>query len=119
MQNNRPIYLQIADQISEAILQGKYIPGERIPSVREMAADQQVNSNTVVRSFESLERDGIIFNRRGLGFFVSPDAVEKITEARREEFYKGGEMDYMFSRLRALGLTPESLAALYCKYLTK
>ncbi|MDE6146124.1 MAG: GntR family transcriptional regulator [Muribaculaceae bacterium] len=119
MQDNRPIYLQIADRISNDILSGRLAAEGRVPSVRELAAESQVNVNTVVRTYELLERDGIIFNRRGLGYFVCVDAANRITEKRRQLFFDGGEMDFIFSRLKAVGLTPDSLADLYSKYLQK
>ena len=71
---NQTIYLQIAERISDEILLGHYAIGSRIPSVREYAALVEVNANTVMRSYEFLQTQGIIFNKRGIGFFVSPDA---------------------------------------------
>lgn len=119
MQDNRPIYMQIADRISNDILSGRLAAEERVPSVRELAAESQVNVNTVVRTYELLERDGIIFNRRGMGYFVCADAIERIAGKRRQLFFDGGEMDFIFSRLKAVGLTPDGLAELYSKYLQK
>lgn len=119
MQDNRPIYLQIADKISNDILAGRLPAEGRVPSVRELAAESQVNVNTVVRTYELLERDGIIFNRRGLGYFVCGDAAKKIADKRRQLFFDGGEMDFIFSRLKAVGLTPDGLAELYSNYLAK
>lgn len=119
MQENRPIYLQIADKISNDILSGRLPAEGRVPSVRELAAESQVNVNTVVRTYEMLERDGVIFNRRGLGYFVCPEAVERIAEKRRKLFFEGGEMDFIFSRLKAVGLTPDRLAELYKDFLER
>ena len=68
---SKPIYLQIADRICDEILQGQYKEEERIPSVREYAATVEVNANTVVRSFDYLQNQEIIYNKRGLGYFVS------------------------------------------------
>lgn len=119
MQENRPIYLQIADRISNDIVAGRLPAEGRVPSVRELAADSQVNVNTVVRTYEMLEREGIIFNRRGLGYFVSADAAQKIAENRRRLFFEGGEMDFIFARFKAMGLTPQALVELYTTYLEK
>ena len=80
---NQTIYLQIAERISDEILLGHYAIGSRIPSVREYAALVEVNANTVMRSYEFLQTQGIIFNKRGIGFFVSPDAKIKIKSYRR------------------------------------
>lgn len=118
MQNNRPIYLQIADRIADDILAGRLTAEGRIPSVREQAAESQVNVNTVARTYETLEREGIIFNRRGMGYYVSPDAVSRITAARNDAFFNGGEMDFIFNRLRSVGLSPERLAELYNDFLS-
>ena len=85
---NQTIYLQIAERISDEILLGHYAIGSRIPSVREYAALVEVNANTAMRSYEFLQTQGIIFNKRGIGFFVSPDAKIKIKSYRRNEFLK-------------------------------
>ena len=84
--SEKPIYLQIADHISERILSGEIRPEERIPSVREYGADIGVNPNTVMRTYEKLTFDGIIFNKRGIGYFVSPDAIDLILDKERKEF---------------------------------
>ena len=74
--SNRSIYLQIYDAICERILSGELEAEARIPSVREYGADIGVNPNTVMRSYEKLTNDGIIFNKRGIGYFISQDAKE-------------------------------------------
>ena len=84
--NNRPIYLQIADGIEERILSGGFVPGDRIPSVREWGATIGVNPNTVARSYDVLSDRGVIENKRGIGFFVKAGAVQIIAEQRRKEF---------------------------------
>lgn len=83
---NKPIYLQICDAICEQILSGELRPDERIPSVREYGADIGVNPNTIMRSYEKLTNEGIIYNRRGIGYFISPKAREMVLEAQRMEF---------------------------------
>ena len=67
----KPIYLQIVDVISDRILSGELKGGDRIPSVREYGADIGVNPNTMMRSYEKLTADGIIYNKRGIGYFVA------------------------------------------------
>ena len=67
--SNRPIYLQICDWICERILSGDLAPDSRIQSVREFGAEIGVNPNTVMRSYEKLTADGIIYNKRGIGYF--------------------------------------------------
>ena len=84
--DHKPIFLQIAELISDEILGGKYPEGERLPSVREYAAEVEVNVNTVVRSFEWLSQKDIIFNKRGIGYFVADDARAKVLETQKEDF---------------------------------
>lgn len=86
--NNKAIYLQMADWLCDEILAGRYSPDERIPSVREYAAKLGVNANTAVKTYDELARDGIIYNKRGLGYFVSSNAQEHIRSKRREEFFR-------------------------------
>ncbi len=117
-ENNKAIYLQIADKICDDIMLGTLNEGDRIPSVREYAASLEVNANTVMRSYEFLERNGIIFNRRGIGFFIEKDAAEKIRKMRKETFFSG-ECDYFFRQLMTLGISPEELTQLFTKYLNE
>ncbi len=84
--SNKPIYIQIADNICDKVLSGEFKPGGRIPSVREWGATIGVNPNTVVRSYEILTDRGVIYNQRGIGFFVSDDALENIRGSERRKF---------------------------------
>ena len=106
--SERPIYLQIADSICESILSGSLKAGERILSVREFGASIGVNPNTVMRTYERLTADGIIYNRRGIGYFVSEDAREKVLEAERKLFYEK-ELPSFIHRMELLGIDPETL----------
>jgi DNA-binding transcriptional regulator YhcF (GntR family) len=72
--SDRPVYLQIADRIKKSVLSGEYLPGEQIPTVRQLALDAAVNPNTVQRAFLVLEDEGIILSRGTLGRFVTEDA---------------------------------------------
>ncbi|MBD5313106.1 MAG: GntR family transcriptional regulator [Bacteroides sp.] len=115
-ENNKAIYLQIADKISDDVLTGLLQVGARIPSVREYAATLEVNANTVMRSYEHLERLGVIFNRRGIGFFIADNAREVIINGRRETFLNG-EVQYFFHQLMLLDITPEEAKTMYENYL--
>lgn len=84
--DNEAIYLQIAGYVSENILLGRWAVEQRIPSVREIAVDLQVNPNTVVRAYELLQQQGVIENKRGIGFFTNTDAVDKIKLFKKERF---------------------------------
>ena len=83
---NKAIYLQIADHLMAHILQGDYKEGERITSVRECAADLEVNVNTCMRAYDWLCQQEIIFTKRGLGYFVCEGAKQAILKEQREEF---------------------------------
>ena len=99
----KPIYLQIADVFCENIRSGSLKADERIPSVREYGADIGVNPNTVMRVYEKLTADGIIYNKRGIGYFVSADARDKILEAQRADFLEK-EVPAIKRKMELLGL---------------
>ena len=99
----KPIYLQIADVFCENILSGALKADDRIPSVREYGAQIGVNPNTVMRVYEKLTADGIIYNKRGIGYFVSPDARETILEAQRADFLER-EVPAIKRKMELLGL---------------
>ncbi len=101
--NNRSIYLQICDAICEQILSEELKPDGRIPSVREYGAEIGVNPNTVMRSYEKLTNEGIIYNRRGIGYFISPEAHRIVLEAQRKEFLEN-ELPRIQKRMQLLGI---------------
>ena len=80
---NRPIYLQISDVICEKILSGELRAEDRLMSVREYGALIGVNPNTMMRTYEKLTNDGIIYNKRGIGYFVCPGARETVLANER------------------------------------
>lgn len=98
---NKPIYLQIVDNISERILAGELQPEDRIQSVRDLGSDLGVNPNTVMRSYEKLTADGIIYNKRGIGYYVSADAREIVLHKMREEFLNA-ELPQFIKRAKML-----------------
>lgn len=106
--SNKSIYLQICDAICEQILSGELQPDARIPSVREYGADIGVNPNTVMRSYEKLTGEGIIYNRRGIGYFISPDAKEVVLNNLRTEFIEN-EVPQIVKRMNLLGIRPEDV----------
>ena len=114
--DNKAIYLQIADRIGNQILSGTLTPDGKVPSVRELAAEIEVNANTVARTYDHLQQSGVIYTKRGLGYFVSPDAKDKIVALRREQLMQG-EMDYFLSQLKAVGITPAELQQIYQDYI--
>ena len=100
---NKPIYIQIADNLCERILSGEFKPCGRIPSVREWGAQIGVNPNTVARSYEILTDRKVIFNQRGIGFFVDGNAIEVIRETERRRFIDE-ELPLLRSRAALLGI---------------
>jgi len=116
--DNKAIYLQIADRIGDDVLSGHLQIEGKIPSVREMAAQIEVNVNTVARTYEYLQQSGIIYTKRGLGYFVAPEARDTIVRMRREQLMQG-EMDYFLGQLKAVGITPADLAKIYQEFLDK
>ncbi|MDB5158561.1 MAG: GntR family transcriptional regulator [Mucilaginibacter sp.] len=109
------IYLQIADMISENITLRKWLPGEKIPSVRELATNLQVNPNTVARTYEYLQQQEIIFNKRGLGLFVADYAVAKIKTIRKDRFLKR-ELPDFFASLYLLDIDLAELIERYDEF---
>ncbi|MGM9695008.1 MAG: GntR family transcriptional regulator [Alloprevotella sp.] len=84
--DSQPIYVQIAERLCDEILSGNYAPDSRVPGVREYSALLEVNANTTVKSYDLLAQRGIIYSKRGMGYFVSPEAAQLILEARRARF---------------------------------
>jgi DNA-binding transcriptional regulator YhcF (GntR family) len=110
--DKEPIYIQIADFVTEHISLAKWLPEEKIPSVRDLAGDLQVNPNTVMRAYEYLQNQEIIFNKRGLGLFVNTNAVEIINGLRREKFLQQ-ELPIFFKSLLLLDIDLEELKNRY------
>ena len=106
--STKPIYLQICDDIFEKVLAGRLNPEERIASVREYGAGIGVNPNTVMRSYEKLTADGIIYNRRGIGYFVSADAREKVHQQQKKDFLEN-ELPQIIRKMQLLGIAPEEV----------
>jgi DNA-binding transcriptional regulator YhcF (GntR family) len=97
--------------MQEKILRGDWCEEERIPSVREMGARVGVNPNTIVRSYQFLEAAEIIYNRRGLGYFVKEGAVARIKENMKKEFISN-ELPQFKAKAEMLGITKEELLKL-------
>lgn len=105
---NKPIYLQIADGINEKILSGEIREGDRILSVRELGGELGVNPNTAMRSYEKLTMDGIIYNQRGIGYFVSEGAKVIALEKMRTDFLEN-ELPQILRKMRLLELKAEDI----------
>jgi GntR family transcriptional regulator len=114
--NQQPIYLQIAEMICEQILLKKFKEDERIPSVREMAVQLEVNPNTVMRTYEFLQGKEIINNKRGIGYFVSADGISKATDLRKTEFLHA-ELPKLFKTAKLLNISFEELQKQYITFI--
>ena len=101
--NDKAIYIQMADRLCDDILAGTYSDDDRVPSVREYAVSLEVNTNTAVKAYDQLARNGIIYNRRGLGYFVTPGARDSIMQARRKAFLDT-TLPSLFRDMRLLGI---------------
>lgn len=107
----KAIYMQIADYLIESILAAELKGGDRIPSVREMAAQVEVNPNTVARTFSYLQEKEIIYNKRGVGYFVAEDALEKTKVLKKEAFIKQF-LPEVFKMMELLSISFEDLKTL-------
>ncbi len=115
---NQSIYLQITEFVKEQILLNKWQKEEKIPSVRDLAAELQVNPNTVMRAYDSLQMQGIIYNRRGIGNHVSPDAGKKILAASKEKFLQT-ELPAIFKNMLLLEIGFDELEHLYKSFVSE
>jgi DNA-binding transcriptional regulator YhcF (GntR family) len=105
----QPIYMQIADWACEQILLNKWRSDDRALSVRESGALLEVNPNTVVRAYDFLENKEILVNKRGVGFFIAPNAADKIREFRKERFFEE-ELPVVFKTMKLLGIEMKEIA---------
>ncbi len=112
---NQAIYLQIADYFCENILLKKWQEGEKIPSIREIAVQVEVNPNTAMRTFSYLQEKGIIYNKRGIGYFVAENGYEKTLELKKEQFIQE-ELPQMFRTLDMLRMDFKDLEKFYHTY---
>ncbi len=109
------IYLQIADYVCEKILLKEWPPDAKIPSVRELAMQLEVNPNTVARSYEFLKQQSIISDKRGIGYFITGDSQKNAMAYRKQEFIEK-EMPLFFRNMYLLGIEPEDLKSKYEKF---
>lgn len=110
--DNTPIFLQIALHVEQMIERGEWVEGERVPSTRELAVSLSVNPATVMRAYDHLTSLEVIEQRRGLGYFVSAGACDKIVSLRRSEFFEH-TMPEFFAAMTRLGVTFEQVRASY------
>jgi GntR family transcriptional regulator len=114
---NEAIYLQIAALVCDNILSGKLPENEKILSVRDLAVELEVNPNTVMRSYEFLQSIEVIYNRRGLGLYVTADAFKKVKSLRKKNFF-AAQLPDLFKEMYLLDITSEEISGQYEKYLS-
>jgi len=112
---SQAIYLQIADYVCEKILLKEWSPDQRIPSVRDLAIQLEVNPNTAMRAVDFLQQQEIIYNQRGIGYFVSSNAYKNALQYRKNEFTEK-DMPAVFRNMYLLGMEIEELKPRFEKY---
>lgn len=108
----KPIYLQIEDYVCEQILSGKWPQGERLCSVRELAAQVEVNPNTVQRAYTELSDKQVIENKRGIGFYVTANAVERIQDEHRQ-YMLSHLLPSVLKKTKLLNISNEEILSIY------
>jgi DNA-binding transcriptional regulator YhcF (GntR family) len=112
------IYEQIAELVCEKILTEEWTSDNKINSVRELAAQIEVNPNTIMRAYGNLQDDGIIYNKRGIGFFVA-DGAKQIIEKRNKKAFIELELPDVFKKIEMLNLSFSEIEALYRQFISK
>lgn len=113
---SQPIYLQIADHVCEKIFLQEWKSGMRIPSVRELAVQLEVNPNTVMRTYEHLQQLDIIYNQRGIGYFVAQNAQKTALKYRKNEFMEK-DLPVLFRNMYLLEIDIDEMNNLFEKYI--
>ena len=103
-----PIYRQLKDRVIAMMLDGLLKPGDALPSVRQVAAEYQLNPITVSRAYQELADEALVEKRRGLGMYVTEEASRKLLASERERFLHE-EWPLVLERIQRLGLSPGEL----------
>ncbi len=101
-QDHLPIYAQLMDTLKRRIITGRYLPGEKLPSVRELAAEAGINPNTVQRAFSELEREGLIYTQRATGKYVTENEAD--IKSARQSLAKTQVADFLRA-MQSLGFS--------------
>ena len=108
--DNAPIYRQLKDRVVSMMLDGVLKPGDALPSVRQIAAEYQLNPITVSRAYQELADENLVEKRRGLGMYITDNARDQLLASERERFLKE-EWPLVIERINRLGLNSEVLLA--------
>lgn len=106
--DDQPIYRQLRDRMVGLIMEGAYLEGDAIPSVRAVSSEYQINHLTVSKAYQELVDEGLVEKRRGLGMFVIEGARESISKAEREKFLSV-ELPQLLQRIAQLGISKKEL----------
>jgi len=106
---SRPIYLQIIERVQMDVITGRYQPGDKLPSVRDLAQEAAVNPNTMQKALSELERSGLIYSQRTSGRFITEDK-ELIHQMQKE--LAAAEVSAFVAHMKQLGITPEEIRQL-------
>lgn len=109
LDSSRPIYLQIIERVQMDIITGRYHPGDKLPSVRDLAQEAAVNPNTMQKALSELERSGLIYSQRTSGRFITEDK-ELIHQMKKE--LAAAEVSAFVAHMKQLGITPEEIRQL-------
>lgn len=114
LDSSRPIYLQIVERVSLDIVAGKYLPGDKLPSVRDLAAEAGVNPNTMQKALSELERNGLVHSLRTSGRFITEDKT--MIEQMREELATTQIQEFL-DKMRQMGFDQKKVIQLIEKML--
>ena len=109
MSDTRPVYLKLRDLVAAAIMDGTFAEGDRLPSVRALAAEQGANPLTVAKAYQQFQIDGLVIVQRGVGMLVAPGAAERLRSSERARFLRD-EWPGLRARLDRLGIALAELA---------
>ena len=109
---HKPIYLQICDQLYGQILSGELKAEDRLLSVRDLGIELGVNPNTIMRSYETMTASGIIYNNRGIGYFVAENAKDLVLNEMKNEFINN-ELPQVIKKMKLLGISMDEISNLY------
>lgn len=107
-ESSKPIFLQIAEGIEDAILSGAFPEGQQIPSITELSASYKINPATALKGINLLVDEDIVYKKRGVGMFVNNGATEKLQQIRRDQFYDN-YIASLVEEAKRLGLTAEDI----------
>ena len=115
LDSDRPIFLQIVERIQTNIVSGRYQPGDKLPSVRDLAAEASVNPNTMQKAFAELERTGLVYSRRTSGRFITEDTA--MIEGLKQQIAEEKIHDF-FEAMKHLGISKEETLQLIQQHTT-